>query len=732
MKSFIIIAAALAGLAPALGAETTAYWTMALTESRAVADATGAGCGLTVRAANLGGVEELDCDVGWTTPPRPDAAATEDAAWQSAKMLRIAAGSKKGSTYQPVLSSTSAALDAALAPTNSFCVEGFFRASALPSSSSANHMFAYSTYANYGGWTWNIYGADANGNCAVKVMLEYGKHGDVTASKRATYALGSVASNLVLNAWNHYALAFDREKLRWSFYFNGNLIGFATGVEISDMAARTPSIYFFGCASGTAQIPTGDVTTWRVSRGRITPMAFLCGDPRPTHVWTGAASALWNTADTAQNWTNAAGVASAWTQRGDALFDGSGTDAVSLATTVYFSTLIFDSANDMTLTAASKALFGEDCGVFVKRGAGTLTLTANPTSAAINKSGNDVLVEEGTLRVSAANNNSALGDSTTEAGYDVVVSGGARLWIDQRNALGPSAANTTNNCRIAVLTNGVFDLSQPDGAGDDWFNIQSVGALDLLGGTLTPPEKGHGNGGYLAIRDRATFGRRPSRAPYEFEGDGTLYAWQIAGSDVEFRVEDVTGDCSADVVFRNSLLARDDFEALAPCGFRKTGDGTMALAQTNDVVSAGNNVLCMPTGTISVEAGELRVDGAYRGPSFAVADGAFLSGTGRVTSVTFASGAGFRKVRGEKGALAVSGTCAFGEAGTVAISDPNSQARHRLPLLRLEGDGAFEGLGNLPGWQVTLDGEAATGWIVEEVGGTVYARRPYGLKVVIR
>ena len=706
-------------------ARTVCYWTMGSSGSF-VANSTGPDGDLTLRDASLGGVSFAANDIGWTCPPNPDPLADNTGIWLSDQKLVMATGNEKAKGgYLPVLTCSSSVLDAAIAPTNDFCVEGWYRATELPASKSANHMFLFSTYGWYGGWVWNLYGADESGKCAVNVTVEAGKRDGSTGQNRTTCRLGTVDAEGV-KSWNHYALVYSAGQSRWKFYFNGKLVGSAVGPVISDMPARSPTVTLFGCASGTAQIPIGEVTTWRVTRGTVEPSQFLRGDSTALNqcVWTGANGGVWSTATEGNgNWKDSDGQSCDWVECSEAVFDGTGTASVKMNSAVNPSTILITGEADITVSNMNNnCCIGPACEKITKRGSGTFWLQSE--KYAINKSSNAIFVEEGTLRVSSPNGRFALGDGSSEIGFDVFVLGGAKLWVDQRNAIGYATATSVNNSRITVYTNGVFDLTTPAGT----FNIQTVGKLDLLGGTMILPETGHDNG-FMQIRDRVTFGRNPTKTPYVFEphpGGIDKLTWQL-GLNPEFRVEDITEDDAADVTFNSRVMALVEWENVGPCGFRKTGDGTMVLGQTQDKTSSTH---CYPSGTVAVEEGELRVDGLYAGPTIAVSADATLSGTGKVATVTFAAGAGMKGVVGQKGTLKVTGDCTFGATGSVAIRVPDGCTSHRVKLATI--DGTVTGAENLANWTVTKGGQPAEGYYVYLKDKSLVAKCDSGVLMIVR
>ena len=707
--------------------ETVAYWTLSRFGAESILrSAVGENMDLTLRDTTLGGVSSSPNTIGWTYPPQPEPHGDRTSAWASDQLFSAAPGQKKGTSYQPVFSSVSSSLIAVLTPTNDFCIEGWYKMTSAPEASNRNYMFVYNAYAGYGGWVWNLYGADANGKCAVKVTVENGKRTPADANDRETITLGSVALADVLNVWNHYALRYQCRKNRWEFYLNGVLLGAAGAVNRIEDVKSKGNFYFLGCVSGTAQIPVGDLSTWRVSRGAFTADRLLCGDKTAANVlvWTGAESAIWSTgADV--NWkVDDPAAACAWTEYRHARFDGTAANnSVTLGSTVNPATITVDTDEDVTITGASDCAIGPECESITKLGSGTLSFVS---TSYMNNSANDIHVREGTLKGTSANGRRIFGDASLASGYHVYVYGGAKLWVDERNALGLATLGSVNNSHFTVYTNGVFDLRGPAGHDSNWFNVQAMGTLDLLGGTLIMPESGHSSG-CLFIRDRVTFGERPSREPYCFNAAATGYwanlTWQIGGNP-EFRVADITGDAEPDVVFFNHLLALTSWATNTLCAFRKTGAGTMRLAQSEP--NSLGETFCYPNGTLAVEEGELRIDCCYTGSVVSVSAGAMLSGTGCVSTATLSNGARFGAEARQTAALRVVGNLTIGENPTIALKSSSALDDKCIRATIFNVGGTVVGAENLVNATVTLNGRPVSRQVQLEMNGGVlrvcYAR----------
>ena len=708
---------------------TVAYWPMKSVAFAAgkpvVASAIRPFIDLTLRNAALGGISFVTNDVGWLTPPNPGSEFDPcSSVWQSETKVETESGEKSGTSYQPVFTSSDRTLLAALTPTNSFCVEGWYKPTTLPAAANNNHMFVYHVLGQYGGWCWNLYGADGNGDCAIKLELAANR---ASPGSRTVVVLGSVKATELDGKWNHYALVHDAPRNLWKFYLNGSLRGVKSGVEVSDVSFPSSANFFlFGCGSGTAQIPIGNASSWRVSRGALASSEFLCGATENALVWTGAANAIWSTG-TDVNWEdNIREAPSAWMNYARAVIDDtSSTTEITLGSKVVPEMLSVDIDRDVKIVGASGKCIDAGCQEITKTGSGTLWFYSK---SEINDSANDIHVREGTLRVTNPNAKKGLGDSGK--GYSVYVHDGARLWVDQRNSIGNGGVAEINDGHITVYTNGIFDLTHSTDDGNS-FNIQVVGTLDLLGGSLVLPTVGHSSG-CIQVRDRVTFGCNPTKTPYVFNpsasGNDTL-VWQL-GANTEFRVEDITGDAAADVTFNNHVLAKTAWETDAshptPCGFRKTGAGTMVLAQST---KCSATELCVPSAGVSAEEGELRVDCAY-GTSFNVASGAVLSGSGSIASATFADGAGLGGELGRKVTLTVTGDCALGRVGTIALTNPNAVSGRRLKLLHVEG--TLTGGENLENWTVLIDGQPTDEAVIKLSGNDVIVHGTEGILIIVR
>ena len=726
---------------------TVAYWPMNVVSSLynnvsqpIVPDVVDERNTLMVRDPSKGGVSWTDNDIGWTTPPNPDAdlAAAGVSCW-SKTMVRSGNNTTLiDSQYKPVFSTVaSAPVIEATKLNKSFTIEGFLKFNTLPADNSKNQLFLYNTLGERGGWCWNLLGADGNGFLTMQVQTANDSNGS-----RTPRILGNrFRAEELLNVWNHYALTFTPDngkgKTEWRFYLNGRLLG-----KNNDMTAygdydfTSPKFYMSGAGSGgNPQALCGDMTCWRVSNKALTPPEFLCGGETPVVpadalVWKGAVdSAEWSTGSV-PNWI-ADGTPVSWTDAKDVYFDDTyATNVVEITGTVNPASInvIADSNLKLDFNKNRSSVIDAGCTNFVKRGFGTIEISygGNATTSLV-KGARPIEVREGCLRVNAANSNSALGDASL--GYEVKVYDHATLSLYARNAIGSATPDVANDSVFTVYTNGIFDMTSSG------FNIQPLGTLDLLGGNFIAPAKCHGVG-YLLIRDRLTLGCNPGRRPYVFpivRNEGDIDDIQVGitfGYNTEFRVEDITGDAASDGIFNCAVLARTAWQdAGHPCGFRKTGGGTMEL--NNPSIGSGGTQ-AKPTGVIAVEAGELKVNIDYSTPSkYTVADGAFLSGTGKVSRVEFAAGAGLR-VDATKADILELTDADFAGGGVIELSGVAPAAIENLKVNCAKVGNPVTGRENLSNWKVKVNGVENPDLAVRIHGGFLKALVLKGMCIIYR
>lgn len=724
---------------------TVAYWPMKVVSAyydnakqTIVPDLISGRNALIVRDPTKGGVSWSMNDIGWTTPLNPDAE-VKTLGIDSRSTMKVVSGNnttKIDDQYRAVFSTVAdAPIIEATKLTNGFTIEGFLKFATLPASNDKNQMFVYNTLGENGGWVWNLYGPDGNGNLSVKVISNH--NGD-----RPAVTLGSqFRAEELLNVWNHYALTFTPDngkgETEWRFYLNGHLRGKSNSMSAyGSYNFNSPTFNLSGVGSGgNPQALQGDMTCWRISNRALQSAELLCGSTKPiipadALVWRGASdSAEWSTGNVA-NWT-ASGFPVAWTDAKDAYFDDSfATNIISIAGEVNPASINVLADSNLKVVFDKSSVIGEGCRGLAKWGFGTLEFSYGGNEVMnLLKGACPIDVREGCLKITAVNSNGGLGDASL--GYEVKIYDHATLRLNGRNAIGSSKAGDVNESVFAVYTNGTFNMSCDDGT----LGIQALGCLDLLGGDFVAPSKCHGLG-YLLVRDRLTLGLRPDKKAYVFPAvkhDGGIVEGGITiGTNTEFRVEDITSDAAPDAVFNCAVMARtrDGWQsATNPCRFRKTGDGTMEL---NSNFRGGTQDQAKPSGVIAVESGELRINVDYRGPvKYAVAGGAFLSGTGKVSTVEFATGAGLR-VNASATSMLELEAADFAESGVVEISGVPTEDIENLKVGCARIIGAVTGAANLRSWTVKVNGAEMPSASVRFSGGILKASIMKGTVIVVR
>ena len=154
--------------------------------------------------------------------------------------------------------------------------------------------------------------------------------------------------------------------------------------------------------------------------------------------------------------------------------------------------------------------------------------------------------------------------------------------------------------------------------------------------------------------------------------------------------------------------------------------------ELNNPYKGGGGLHGRPTGVIAVEAGELRVNVDYSLASrYTVADGAFLSGTGKVSKVEFAAGAGLRVDAGKTDVLELAGAD-FAGGGVIEISGVSPEAVDNLRVTCAKIGNPVTGSENLAGWTVTVDGVQVPGVAVFLRDGFLKASVLKGTCVIFR
>ena len=139
-----------------------------------------------------------------------------------------------------------------------------------------------------------------------------------------------------------------------------------------------------------------------------------------------------------------------------------------------------------------------------------------------------------------------------------------------------------------------------------------------------------------------------------------------------------------------------------------------------------------------MDAGTLVVNDnfSYNGATFAVASGAYLGGTGTVSTVTLAEGAGFAAFQNQKVPLTVTGNVSLPAAATVRIVLDGS-GRHLRNTPFLVSSGTLSGTENVANWNVVVTGDAEETlkpnlYAVVATGRTLSVVRSNGTAILIR
>ena len=379
---------------------------------------------------------------------------------------------------------------------------------------------------------------------------------------------------------------------------------------------------------------------------------------------------------------------------------------------------------------------------FVKTGAGTLQLTYGKTHS--NFSGN-LDVREGTLLLDSDDySNKQFGQCSKSFLGDMTVAGRT----------------------VTVYTNAVVEFRQRNMLmyytyGEDGGNRITTPFV-LQGGTVRFTGDNTANGFGPIVVDGGTFEYNPNRVNawgvFNFRG-----TFRVTGSTAVtlppcaypqlplypsmacvFDVEDVTGDdgydlaswlvpCRPpDVTFYNGSHTNASGVAdVFTFGFIKRGAGTMAL---NHALRGTLEF----DGTAQVDAGTLVVNDDFtrNGATFSVASGAYLGGTGTVSTVTLAEGAGFAAFQGQKAPLTVTGNVSLPAAATVRIV-LDGTGRHLRNTPFLVSSGSLSGTENVANWNVVVTGDAEESlkpnlYAVVATGRTLSVVRANGTVLLIR
>ena len=304
-----------------------------------------------------------------------------------------------------------------------------------------------------------------------------------------------------------------------------------------------------------------------------------------TNEWKALVNTTWDAATA--NWRNESGTPVVFADGVDALI-GDASTAISMAALLTPATVCFDIPSGKTLALSNKAKengFGEDVGKFVKKGAGTLTVTMLSSSNAGhgNRASADWHVLEGTVSDGkTANNHNTFGNRygpgyVIHVGGDDVVSSGrpAKLLFNQRNNAPLKTDNLSAAMSVRVYTNGAFVIGTSKTSA-----LEYVQRLTVEGGTVQFDKPGYNSYCALGICEKAVFSHPRGEPVTVGRGDADPgYSASYVGmvrSDTELFVPDITGDERADVIFEPAI-GRGRYNVEGVYGFRKTGAGHLRV-----------------------------------------------------------------------------------------------------------------------------------------------------------
>lgn len=388
-------------------------------------------------------------------------------------------------------------------------------------------------------------------------------------------------------------------------------------------------------------------------------------------------------------------------------------------------------------------------GRLIKKGAGTLLLLDQTSALTV-----DMIIEEGTVRldyhpgVVASGKNefgvdkgtfTLLGDMTKPERKIIVKDTGCLQLMERNHFCAYSyGADGNNNIQTElVITNGGSLVLSPTRLGGTCF-----GPIAFIDGTIefdtsrALPDSENWGWGAFAVRGTMRVG---GTQPFKMNAVGKN-CWQILyrNKETQFDVADITKDAAADFITDLPFVVPMDkgcwtdetTGTTASYGFQKRGAGTMVV--NGDVGGTFNYGM---TGEADVAAGTLEVNGGIHSASLVtVEEGAFLSGTGKVSHVSLTAGAGFRQKAGTENPLRIIGNLTVDENPIIRIDNPDGLDRKATRAALFTVSGTITGLANLKNATVYLDNEEqpASLWRLEEKNG-VYSLSPHvGTLVLIK
>ena len=315
-----------------------------------------------------------------------------------------------------------------------------------------------------------------------------------------------------------------------------------------------------------------------------------------TLTWTGKYSEIWDL--TEKNWTNSVGEEVAWVNNNDAVFDDT-----ALSFTVRFTNnavragnVLFATEKVYTVTnnATGQHLFFAT--LIKKAGSGSL-LFHPATHILLNQLGVGFFCEGGEAEFSLPNSLRTFSYVST----NVFSAENSTIRFSNRNMF---SSDVTKPLTMPVtVKNGSFVVSDPNGH-------LMIGPLTLDNSTFDfSGLRGYNGYGIMTLSGKLTF---KGTTPYELlqesflqvnENKNIRHLSLWSDPKTEFCVDDITGDPAEDVTVGTKLSehctvsSKNQTPLYAPGGLLKTGTGTLALTNTQNVFS----------GDIEVREGTLQV-----------------------------------------------------------------------------------------------------------------------------
>ena len=334
------------------------------------------------------------------------------------------------------------------------------------------------------------------------------------------------------------------------------------------------------------------------------------------------------------------------------LLQFSGSSAADLSSRIVGSTGAIRIDSGINSVTFASALASSNTGGLTKSGAGTLRLTATPAYTGTTNitagtldfglgSGtttwtNPIVGSSGTFRYSGAGSlvvSSTVSSANSFSGTVVVDSGVLQMGVNDftanRGFVSASSFTVNSGATLAITRDsiGVVPMTLNSGTlttgtiGTGAFNgaAQQLGTLTMNAGTIITGKGLNSSYNSFALANDVTVAG--SAMSQMLAGAGTDNGIHLtnsgSGGSRTFTVNDVTTSAAADLTVSASLL--NTFGSLNPANLVKAGLGTMVLSGSNGY-----------TGTTTVSAGRLTVNGSLGGGGVSVAAGAVLSGSGTI------------------------------------------------------------------------------------------------------